>query len=129
MQKSFEEARKVTDFRFSLGILAEEDGTILDVIPEMPAFKAGLGPGMKLIAVNGRKYSKDIIRDALKLGEVSSLPLDLLAANGEFFKTYSVNYHGGERYPYLERDAATPDLLGFIIAPVMGKQTPAIPRK
>jgi len=58
---------------------------------------------MKLIAVNGRKYSKDIIRDALKLGKVSSFPLDLLAANGEFFKTYSVNYHGGERYPYLER--------------------------
>ena len=129
MQKSFEEARKVIDFRFSLGILAEEDGTILDVIPEMPAFKAGLGPGMKLIAVNGRKYSKDIIRDALKLGKVSSFPLDLLVANGEFFKTYSVNYHGGERYPYLERDTSTPDLLGFIIAPVVGKQTPAIPRK
>jgi predicted metalloprotease with PDZ domain len=129
MQKSFEEARKVTDFRFSLGILAEEDGTILDVIPETPAFKSGLGPGMKLIAVNGRKYSKDIIRDVLKLGKASSLPLDLLAANGEFFKTYSVNYHGGERYPYLERDTATPDLLGLIIAPVMGKQAPAIPRK
>jgi hypothetical protein len=65
----------------------------------------------------------------LKLGEVSSLPLDLLAANGEFFKTYSVNYHEGERYPYLERDPSTPDLLGLIIAPVMGKQAPAIPRK
>ena len=129
MQKSFEEARKVADFRFSLGILVEEDGTIRDVIPETPAFKAGLGPGMKLIAVNGRKYSKDIIRDALKLGKVSSFPLDLLAANGEFFKTYSVNYHGGERYPYLERDTSTPDLLGLIIAQVMGKQAPAIPRK
>jgi predicted metalloprotease with PDZ domain len=117
MQKSLEEARKTTDLRFSIGILAEEDGTILDVIPETPAFKAGLGPGMKLIAVNGRKYTKDIIRDALKLGKAPSVPLDLLAANGEFFKTYSVNYHGGERYPYLEQDTSAPDVLGLIIRP------------
>jgi len=117
MQKSLEEAKKTTDLRFSVGILAEEDGTILDVIPETPAFKAGLGPGMKLIAVNGRKYTKDIIRDALKLGKASSVPLDLLAANGEFFTTYSVNYHGGERYPYLEHDPSAPDLIGLIIRP------------
>jgi len=129
MLKSVEESKKVTDLRFSLGILAEEDGTILDVIPETPAFKSGLAPGMKLIAVNGRKYSKDIVRDALKLGKGSPLPLDLLVANGEFFKTYSVNYRGGERYPYLERDPSTPEILGLIIAPVLGKQSPSNPRK
>ena len=117
MQRSIEEVRKTTDLRFSLGILAEEDGTIIDVIPETPAFKAGLGPGMKLIAVNGRKYTKDIIRDALKLSKASSLPLDLLAANGEFFQTYPVSYHGGERYPYLEQDQSVPDLLDLIIRP------------
>jgi predicted metalloprotease with PDZ domain len=129
MQKSLEEARKVTDLRFSLGILAEEDGTIIDIIPETPAFKAGLAPGMKLIAVNKRKYSKDIIRDVLKLGKASPLPLDLLAANGEFFETYSVNYHGGERYPYLEHDSSTPDLLGLIINPVVENQPSTKTRK
>ena len=129
MQKSFEETRKNTDLRFSLGILVEEDGTIIDVIPETPAFKAGLAPGMKLIAVNERKYSKDIIRDALKLGKTSSLPLDLLAANGEFFKTYSVSYRGGERYPYLEQDPSIPELLGLIISPSTEIQSPAKPRK
>ena len=129
MQKSIEEVRKTTDLRFSLGILVEEDGTIVDVIPETPAFKAGLGPGMKLIAVNGRKYSKDIIRDALKLGKAFSAPLDLLAANGEFFKTYPVNYHGGERYPYLERETSLPDLLGSIISPIAEIQSPAKVRK
>ena len=113
MQKSLEEARKITDLRFSLGILAEEDGTIRDVIPGTPASKAGLAPGMKLIAVNGRKYSKDIIRDALKLGAGSTLPLELLAANGEFYNTYSVDYHGGQRYPYLVRETSTPELLGL----------------
>ncbi len=121
MQKSLEEVRKTTDLRFSLGILAGEDGTMLDVIPGTPASKAGLAPGMKLVAVNGRKYSKDIIRDALKLGVSSTSPLELLAENGEFYKTYSVDYHGGERYPYLVRDPSTPEVLGLIIAPVAGK--------
>ena len=125
MQKSFEEAKKITDIRFSLGMLVDEEGIVRDVIPETPAFKAGLAPGMKLVAVNGRKYSKDIIRDALKLGKSSSLPLDLLAANGEFYRTYSVNYHGGERYPYLERDASMPELLGIIISPITENQSPA----
>ncbi|MGA7159598.1 MAG: M61 family peptidase [Bacteroidota bacterium] len=125
MQKSLQEVRKTVDLRFSLGISVEEDGTLQDVIPGTPASKAGLAPGMKLVAVNGRKYSKDIIRDALKLGTVSILPLELLAANGEFYKTYSVDYHSGERYPYLVRDPSTPELLGLIINPLAGGQAPA----
>ena len=84
MQRSLEEARKTTDLRFSLGILAEEDGTILDVIPETPAFKAGLGPGTKLIAVNGRKYTKDIVRDALKLGRGSAFRSTCLLRTANF---------------------------------------------
>ena len=129
MQKSIEEAKRITDLRFSLGILVEEDGMILDVIPETPASKSGLAPGMKLVAVNGRKYSRDIVRDALKLGKGSSMSLDLLASNGEFFKTYSVNYHGGERYPYLERVNSIPELLGSIISPLTGNQIPNKARK
>jgi len=121
MQKSIEESKKITDLRFSLGLSLEEDGTITDVIPGTPAYKAGLGPGMKLIAVNGRKYSKEIVRDALRLGTASSQPLELLAANGEFYRTYSTDYHGGERYPYLERESAVPEILGRIIAPVTPK--------
>jgi predicted metalloprotease with PDZ domain len=121
MHESLEARDKVTDLRYSLGMLVGEDGTLLDVIPDRPAAKAGLSPNMKLIAVDGRKYSKNIIRDALKAGKNSTTPLQLLAANGEFYKTYAVGYHGGERYPYLERDPSVPDLLGKIISPVATK--------
>jgi hypothetical protein len=38
--------------------------------------------------------------------------------NSDFFKTYGVDYHGGERYPYLERDAAKPDILSKTIKPL-----------
>jgi predicted metalloprotease with PDZ domain len=118
MHKSLEARDKVTDLRYSLGMLVGEDGTLLDVMPDRPAAKAGLSPTMKLVAVDGRKYSKNIIRDALKRGTNSTAPLQLLATNGEFYKTYAVDYHGGERYPHLERDPSVPDLLGNIIGPV-----------
>jgi hypothetical protein len=38
----------------------------------------------------------------------------LLIENEDFFQSYRVDYHGGERYPHLERITAKPDLLGEI---------------
>ncbi len=54
------------DLSFSLGLIATKQGDVRDVIPGSPAYAAGLGPGMKLIAVNGRKWSKDVVRAALR---------------------------------------------------------------
>ncbi len=88
-----------------------EDGTIPDTIEGMPAAQAGIGPGMKLVAVNGRQYSADVLRDALKAGKGSAAPLELLVVNTDYYKTYKLNYHGGERYPHLVRDDSKADLL------------------
>ena len=99
---------------YSIGLELREDGTITDTIEQMPAALAGIGPGMKLIAVNGRKYSPEILREALKAGKSSSDPLELLVENTEYFKIYKVDYHGGERYPHLVRDESKPDLLSEI---------------
>ena len=81
----------------------------------MPAAKTGIGPGMKLVAVNGRKFSADVLRDALKAGKNSSEPLALLVENTDYYKTYLVDYHAGERYPHLVRDESKPDLLSDIL--------------
>jgi predicted metalloprotease with PDZ domain len=110
-----EKTSEAIDLSFSLGMIVAKDGTIADVIPGSPAYSAGVGPGMKLIAVNGRKYSKDVIRHALKAATTSQQPIALLAENAEFYNTYQVDYHGGERYPHLIRDSSQPDLLGEII--------------
>ena len=122
MAKSTEAAQKSIDARFSLGVTitadGKNDGTLADVIPSTPAAKAGLAPGMKLIAVNGRRYSVDVLRDALKAAVTDLAPLALLAENREYFATYNVDYHGGEKYPALERNAAKPDLLSVVIAPI-----------
>lgn len=105
------------DLSFSLGFIANKEGELRDVIPGSPAYAAGLGPGMKIIAVNGRKWSKDIIRTALKSGLHNQKPLALLAENGEYYNTYQVNYHEGERNPHLVREEGQPDVLGEIIKP------------
>jgi hypothetical protein len=81
----------------------------------MLAAKAGIGPGMKLIAVNGRRFSTEVLHDALKTGKASSLPLELLVENTDYYKTYELDYHGGEKYPHLVRDESKPDLLTDIL--------------
>jgi predicted metalloprotease with PDZ domain len=83
----------------------------------MPAAKAGIGPGMKLVAVNGRKFSADTVRDALKSGTTATSPLELLVQNGEYFHTYQLDYHGGEKYPHLIRDESKSDTLTEILKP------------
>jgi predicted metalloprotease with PDZ domain len=105
------------DLSFSLGFIATKEGEVRDVIPGSPSYAAGLGPGMKIIAVNGRKWSKDIIRAALKSGVQNQQPLSLLAENGEYYNTYQVNYHQGERNPHLVRAKGQPNVLDEIIKP------------
>lgn len=112
-----EQLRKQIDLSYSIGLIAREDGQILDVNPEMIAAKAGLAPGMKLIAVNGRRWSPEMLHDALKIMKTSAAPLELLVENGSFNQTYNLDYHGGERYPHLERDSTRPDLLSEVIKP------------
>jgi predicted metalloprotease with PDZ domain len=111
MDRGGEGGGRFIDVAYSIGIDLREDGTITDTIEGMPAALAGIGPGMKLIAVNGRHYSAEVLRDALRAGKTSAAPLELLVENTDYFKTYALDYHGGERYPHLVRDGSKPDLL------------------
>ena len=104
-----------TDATYSLGLELREDGNIADTIEGMPAAQAGIGPGMKLIAVNGRRFSGEVLREALKSGKNGSAPLELLIENTDYYKTFKIDYHGGERYPHLVRDESKPDLLSDIL--------------
>jgi len=111
-----EVANQEVDLQFSLGFMVHgpggEDGDrILDVIPGSPASNAGLAPGMRLVAVNGRKWSPDILRDAIKRAKNSKDPIELLAENGDFYQTYRIDYHGGERNPHLEPVSGKTDVL------------------
>ncbi len=106
------------DLAFSIGLTVAEDGTVGDVIHGGPAYAAGIGPGMKIAAVNGRQFSSDGIREAIELAKGSSEPIRLLVANGAQYQTVSVDYHGGVQYPHIERDKSRPDYLSEIIQPL-----------
>jgi predicted metalloprotease with PDZ domain len=107
---------------YSIGLQLGADGTVSDSLVGSPAFEAGISSGMKVIAVNGRVYSHDLLEDAIKAAKESSQPISLLVVNDEFISTATINYKGGERYPHLVRDDAKPDYLDDLIkAKVPGK--------
>jgi len=112
-----EKSSESIDLSFSLGMIVSKDGDVRDVIPGSPAYTAGLGPGMKIIAVNSRKWSKDVVRAALRAATRNDQPIIVLAENAEYINSYSINYHGGEQYPHLVRVDSQPDILSEIAKP------------
>ncbi|HYY69272.1 MAG TPA: M61 family peptidase [Terriglobales bacterium] len=117
--QGIESVDHVTDIRYSLGMVIREPEALLrDVLPDSPAWRAGIGPGMKLLGVNGHAYSASVLHDAIRAAKDSSQPIQLLVQSGAFQNTYSVNYHSGEKYPELQRIPNVPDILGEIIKPL-----------
>ena len=115
--RAMEEYHHGVNASYSIGVSIGEDGTIMDTIENLVAAKAGIGPGMKIVAVNGRHYTAEVLKAALRAGKGGSSPLELLVENNDYFKTYQLDYHGGERYPHLVRDEAKPDVMENIIKP------------
>jgi predicted metalloprotease with PDZ domain len=116
-------ARKSVDLCYSIGAMLKDDGTVMDVNPNLEAFKSGLGPGMKIVGVNGRGWSIDVLREVLSAAKNNSAPIQLVIENGSFTRTVQLNYHGGERYPHLERDPSKPDVISEIIKPLTTSQS------
>ncbi len=111
--------RKTTDASHSIGLVLDENGRVVDNVPGLPAERAGVGPGMRVVAVNGRKYSSKVLRSAIR-ATAAGQPLELLVENAEYFATHALDYSGGDRFARLVRDEARPDLLSRIIAPRSG---------
>jgi predicted metalloprotease with PDZ domain len=115
----FERIRKWTFLNFSVGLLLGSDGTIIDAYPNLSAAKAGLVPGMKLIAVNGRKWSPDRMRGAIRAAKTSRDPIVVVSESDDYITTHQIDYHGGERYPKLVRDPTKPDYITKILSPLV----------
>jgi predicted metalloprotease with PDZ domain len=106
----------ITDV-YSVGLQLGPDGSVIDSIFGGPAFDAGISSGMKVIGVNDRVYTHDILEDAIKASKDSAKPISLLVVNDDYIKTSTINYHGGERYPHLVRNDQKPDYLDDLIKP------------
>jgi predicted metalloprotease with PDZ domain len=110
-----DDSERVVNAAYSIGLWLKDDGLITDTVEGMPAPRVGIGPGMRLIAVNGKKFTAEGLRDALRDGENSSAPLELLIENTDYYRTFNLDYHQGEKYPHLVRDESKTDLLGEIL--------------
>ena len=117
-EKSREAMNKATLLRFSLGLaIDEKDGTITDVMWNSPAFGAGITEGMQILAVNGESYSADLLKRTITAAATRSDRIELILKLNDRYRVAHVDYHGGLRYPHLERDPATPALLDAVLAP------------
>ncbi len=92
-------------------------GAIGGVVWNSPAFKAGMTPDMELVSVNGTAYSADVLRKAIVAAEKGSEPIVLQLLRGDQYTTVSLDYHGGLRYPSLQRVDGAPARLDDILAP------------
>ena len=88
---------------------------IVDASEERPAAHAGMGPGMKLVAVNGRKYCADVLDAAIAAAKDSHKPIDVMVETGDYYRVISVPYFDGPRYPHLIRIDARPDTLTEVL--------------
>jgi len=125
----YEGRSKGADLNASLGFNVRDNGSIGDVVPESIAARAGLTPGARIVAINGRAYSTARLRDAVKASKTATTPITLIVQNGEFFTTASIDYHGSERYPHLERISGKPDWMETLIKPLAPPATAAATKK
>ena len=115
MDKAMEKVRHGVNLAYSLGLSAGSNGQIFDVQWDGPAFKAGLVPGLSIVAVNGKDYSPDALKDAVTAAKGGRSPIELLVKNVDTYSSYRIDYHDGLKYPHLVR-ATGKDLLGDIAA-------------
>jgi predicted metalloprotease with PDZ domain len=107
--------RKTTRLEWSIGFNLDEKGVMTDVIEGRAAALGGAGPGMTLVAVNGKKFTPEILAAAMVAAQSTHKPIDLLVENDDYYRTLSVAYFDGPRFPHLTRVEGTPDTLSEVL--------------
>ena len=107
----------MTDLTFSGGFVVGSDGKILSVLWDSPAFNTGMAIGNMLMAVNGRTFEGDSLKQAIKEAAGSGRAVQLLLKDGDLFRTVTLNWHGGLRYPKLEKTGKGEGTLDALLAP------------
>ena len=109
---------KGADLSASIGLSVQENGAVGDVVPGSVAARAGIAPGSFIVAINGRAFTVARVRDIVKSSAAATGPMEVIVKNGDFFTTTAIDYHGGERYPHLERVTSKADGMEALIKPL-----------
>uniref|UniRef100_E6QKG7 PDZ domain-containing protein n=1 Tax=mine drainage metagenome TaxID=410659 RepID=E6QKG7_9ZZZZ len=105
------------DCWYSIGARIAPDGIVQDVRWNGPADKAQLAPGFRILAIQGKIFSNDALREAIQQAKGTTTPIEVIVQRDSFVSTLKIDYHDGERFPVLERIDGTPDYLDEITRP------------
>ncbi len=112
-----EKSARRTDLSYSLGMVINRDGLLTEVVWDSPAFKAGLTTNTTLVAVNGRTYSADLLKRMITEAASGGAMVELIVRRQDQFRTVTLDYRGGLRYPHFEPIAGRPDGIAVLLAP------------
>ena len=115
--KSAEKSGKNSDLTYSGGLVVDNKGKISTVIWDSPAFNAGLTVGSEIVAVNGREFDNDMLKQVIRNAAGSGPAPELLVHDGEVYRTVKLDWHGGLRYPRLQKVGTAPGTLDALLAP------------
>jgi predicted metalloprotease with PDZ domain len=113
--KTVETQRRIADLTYSLGGSINSDGQLTNVLWEGPLFKAGLAIGARIVAVNGKAFETDRLKNAVKASKDGG-KIELIVRVGDDIRTLTIEYRGGLRYPRLERVEKTPARIDAIVS-------------
>lgn len=105
------------DLSHSLGMAVSSAGRISNVAWNGLAFREAIRPGSTIVAVNGRDYSADAMREAIGAAPIGNGPIRLLVRDRDRIRTVTFEYRDGLRYPHLERIGTGPARLDQALEP------------
>ena len=118
MMAAANEVSGIGDFTSSIGLQVKHDGSVIDSIPGMPAFESGISPYFKIVGVNGREFSVDELKRAIRDSKTNSSPIEITTNNSGRLALHKIQYHQGSQVPHLGRVDGSPDYLDEILKPL-----------
>ena len=105
--------RGSVEFWYSLGFHVGSSGILTDVLKGGVADKAGFGPGMKIVAVNGRAFTPAILRQGVRDARGAGSAIEVITEESSYFKVLRLEYHGGETVSGFEESRRDTREAGF----------------
>jgi predicted metalloprotease with PDZ domain len=115
--KDAEKRSKELNLTYSLGLTINKSGKITSVMWDRPAFNAGLAVGMEIVAINGKSYSDEAMKDAIKEAKGTTNPTRLIIKNADRVREVALPYNGGLKYPRFEKTGMGEGSIDLLLAP------------
>lgn len=108
---------KTNDLLYSLGLSTDKDAKITQTLWGSPAFASGLAIGETILAVDGRTYSDDAIKERITAVKGTRTPIRLTVRRGEQVRDVPVTWSGGLRYPRFTKVGQGQGALDILLQP------------